>query len=290
MPGESLALTENGAEGQVSPECGQIEAGPEYGDTGDPAWIRPGLRERGARSGVDLYSSVGRWRERLYSDYRHPADVNPFIVGRVGLRLAVDKLWQELTLSDGDKSEVDPIPERDPIVLAMIATYEAMEWVHSLDDHLKADGRYEHASDIDPVFGGYVQGVIGARNASHHGLRRVLGVVTVARPIYAATGPLWVHTGTTGDVTDQSVRWLPTLPQRTEAKHADDTQPIYSARQLRAFEEQLAGREVRLTMRAAIAFFYFSLRGKEVPRDWTAAPSWHPPPMDPDGFSSQEKK
>lgn len=285
-------MTENSAEGEPGPEYGAIEVGPEYGDTGDPAWIRPRLREGGAVSGRDGYlPASGRWRERLYSDESHPADVNPFIVGRVGLRLAVDTLWRVLHSSEGQAEPATHLEaDRDPVVLAMVATYEAMEWVHSLDEHLRAEGRYERASDLDPVYGGYVDGVIGARNASHHGLRRVIGVMGVTRPTYAARGPLWVHTGTLNDIEYPSVRWLRTLPSRTEAKYVDDTTPIYSLRQLQEFEKHLSGREVGLTLRAAMGFFYYSLDGEGIPADWTAPSSWHPPPIDPAYLPSEEVK
>lgn len=254
--------------------------GPEWNDSGDPEWIEAELKEGGAYSGIDMYVPWGRWRERIFDDSSHPADANPLVLGRVGLRRATHAVSE--AQKDGGTPEDSSLPDQDPVVQALLATYEALEWIHSLDEHLKLDGRYGNAVDVDPLYGAYVEGAIGARNASHHGLRRVLSTIPVARPIYKAQGDRWVHTGAFHDQGPlPSLRWRRTLPPRMESGTPRDARIIYSERQLEAFHEHMAGREVTMTLYAVIAFFYLSIDGRPVPPEFLSAPSWHPPTIDP---------
>jgi len=179
-------------------------------------------------------------------------------------------------------------PSQDPIVKAIVAAYEALEWVHSLDEHLILDGKYSRASSLDPVNGPLVEGAIGARNASHHGLRRVIGIVHVARPIYAAIGARWVHQGTYADgESDLQIRWVRDLPMRIE-EGAEEVSAIRSTRQLQNFNEHLAGREVRHTFNAIAAFFFHSIMGRSAPPEMFFGPAAHPPPIDPDSVQVSE--
>ena len=106
-----------------------VEVGPEYEDSGDPAWVRPELREGGAFPG-DMYVAWGRWRERIYPDETAPEFRRPLEVGTAGLRNAVIRLGHASNPPRQTPDGPDSLP--DPLT-AITATYDALEWVHSID-------------------------------------------------------------------------------------------------------------------------------------------------------------
>lgn len=271
----------------MSKEPGAV--GPEFGESGDPAWGEAPLRDRGAYSEIDIYTGWGRWKERIYPSDPHAADSNPFALGRFGLQMASMRLHQALRPPEESAGEVDAKDlHHRRTTAAIVAVYDALEWVHSLHDHLIESGRYKRPADVDATYGPYVEGVIGARNASHHGLRRVVGFIDVARPIYAAKGTRWVHTGTYADRDpDRQLRWVETLPVRSETG-ADKTQALRYASQSSAFEQHLAGREVRNTFAAVNAFYFYALDGKEPPADHFFGPMINLPPIDPQSLKEQD--
>lgn len=266
-----------------------VIAGPEFNESGDPEWIEPEYREGGAFSG-DQYSNYGRWRERLFPIGDHAADSNPLHLGRVGLHQAMVRLHDAFSVIGGYAAAdvLNRLGGSDPTVLAIIATYDALEWVHSLDDHLKRTGRYKRATAIDQVHGPYVLGAVGARNASHHGLRRVVGVVDVPRAVYKAEGRRWVHTGTYNtQFTDIQVRWTEFLPLESGG---DSPNPLRYPDQEQAFRDYLAGRDVRNTFNSILTFFSYSLEGSTPDVSLIFGPAVNPPPIDPVSFSDPPPK
>jgi len=252
--------------------------------------------EGGAYTG-DIYSAYGRWKARHYPVDRHLADDNPLTVGRVGLRAAMGRIDEATRhVSEAARQEQSDAPEEhldttseqtpaandDPIVQTIVAVYDALEWIHSLDEHLKNDGRYKDATELDPVAGAFVEGAIGARNASHHGLRRVVGAVNVPASTYVAHGPLWVLSNEPGPVRHRfvQVRWVEDLPGRIEAKHAGKA-ALRIPDQLTAYQTHLAGREVRNTLLTCWGFFLYSVDGEEIPPEMVFSPGIYPPNIDP---------
>ncbi|GAA1437982.1 hypothetical protein GCM10009616_40640 [Microlunatus lacustris] len=150
--------------------------------TGDLTWIAPILRDGGGVQG-DHYISSGRVGERIFPSDRNPADWNHYVVGRIGLRHAWQRLWSATARNSFEPpaNEVDDPAGQDPLAQVIVALYEALEWIHSLHEHLHLDGKYSNPSDLDPIAGQTVSGLLGARNASHHGMRRVVGVAETRR-------------------------------------------------------------------------------------------------------------
>lgn len=257
--------------------------GPEYRDTGDPSWFEASLAPGGAFSG-DRYIGRGRWKDRIYPTGEHAADRNPLTVGHVGLRSAMTRLHAALYPSEATAPE--PVgaeagtPNADPTIRAMVAVYDALEWIHSLNEHLRLDGRYKRATDVDPWAGEFVLGAIGARNASHHGLRRVVGRVDVQWPVYVAEGTRWVHTGQLSDHAGIDVRWVEHLPPRPEESEVDKPALTYPS-QVDAFEKHLAGRDVYNTLTVCWAFFRFRVLGEPLPADMIWGPASRAPNIDP---------
>ncbi|MFE4948668.1 hypothetical protein ACFQ9V_01020 [Leifsonia sp. NPDC056665] len=196
--------------------------------------------------------------------------------------MAIDRLFRVLgalpaTLPDENNLK----PSETPTAQAIVAVFDALEWVHSLHDHLRSDGRYGRPSDLDEDLGNYVEGLIGARNASHHGLRRVVGFVPVAMSVYKVEGGRGVHTGSYAEASPLlQLRWLRFLPQRPEEIHQE--KPILRVTdQITAYEEHLAGRDVRNRFTAALAFFFDALEGRRSSPDTLHGPAENPPPIDP---------
>lgn len=232
-----------------------VAQGAEYQETGDPEWIDAGIGHPGALPG-DLWAMRGRWRERIYPTEKHLADVNQDVVCRVGLRQALDRLWDAVNVKDPNPTAFGGKANDDPTVVAMIATYDALEWIHSFDEYLRKEEKtYESPSKFDPVHGPYVEGALGARNASHHGVRRVVGLVDVQGPIYALDGRRWTRTGLLTPQSFAEVRWVEELPG----------EPLRSKVQQAAYSTYLAGRNVRNTFAALFGFFFFSVVGEAVP-------------------------
>lgn len=250
----------------------QVLAGPEYDETGDPQWIESPIHEGGAHPG-DRFVTLGRWRERIYPTGIHPADENQHTLCRAGLRQAVRRLFDVLNPTDAKPAQAGETVNDDATVKAILATYEALEWVHSFWEYMRDEEKlFAAATDIDPLYGPYVEGAVGARNASHHGVRRVVGIVPVEHPIYLLTGRRWIHARQMTSETYLQVRWVESLPG----------EPIRSANQNAAFIEHLAGREVRNTFNAISAFFFYSVRGEAAPYDMLFTPARNPPNTDPD--------
>lgn len=175
-----------------------VEVGPELEDSGDPQWIQPEYAAGGALPG-DGYLSYGRWRERIPPTATHPADLNPRTMCRAGLRQALRRLFEAMSLPHSTVAAAGPVDD-DPTVRAIIATYDALEWVHTFNEYARAASLYRNATDLDPVNGSFVEGAIGARNASHHGMRRVIGIVEVKGP----TTPLPRIGGSTPEHTEMT--------------------------------------------------------------------------------------
>lgn len=258
------------------------QVGPEFLDSGDPEWGEAPLREDGAFSGVDLYVGWGRWRERIYPSGTHPADSDPLALGRTGLRVAFAQL--HTALFPGNRADPQPGSATNDLLeattVAVQAVYEALEWAHSLHDYLVKNGRYSKPTEINAELGAYVAGALGARNASHHGLRRVVGFVDVPRPIYAARASRWVHTGTYADTAvDRQLRWVKKLPPP----------PLDHAWQEKAYEDHLAGREVRNTFAALLGFFIWVIDGHPVPSGLLYGPGNDWPPIGLRYLSDEER-
>lgn len=256
--------------------------GPDYADSGDPEWIEPEIKAGGALE-PDFYVGWGRWRARIFPPDDHISDNQPLALGLSGLAIAVTRLFEILgNLPSPLPDETGQNPGETPTVKAIVAVYDALEWVHSLNDHLTRAKTYQFASEIDAELGPYVEGLLAARNASHHGLRRVVGFVPVEMSIYKVHGNRWVHTGgyTDGAAITQ-LRWVRALPPRPEAGEQDRPVLRY-ADQIAAYVEHLAGRDVHNTFRAAGAFFFDAVRGRDVDPDTLYGPAHHPPPIDPD--------
>lgn len=260
-------------------ESSRIVSGPEFNDSGDPAWIEPPLAVGYALPG-DQYTGYGRWRERIFPTETHLADKNPLTIGRVGLRRALARLDE--VLSPSTQSPENPVtPNEDELVSAMVGLYDSLEWIHSLNEHVVKIGRYRNPSDLHAALGAMVNGAVAARNASHHGLRRVVGIVEVPRAIYQATTNRWVHTGTyDSSRPDLQVRWVEKLPMRSEPGE-DQVKALFSAKQERDFTEYLAGREVRHTIRLVFEFFLYTIDGKTAPPNLYFGPATNPPMIDP---------
>lgn len=254
-------------------------SGPDFNDSGDPEWIEPPLAVGYAYPG-DQYTGYGRWKERIFPTAAHLADKNPLTIGRVGLRRALSRLDEVLAPSTQNPGA--PVtPNNDELVSAMVGLYNALEWVHSLNEHVSKSGKYSDPSDLHSELGAMVNGVVAARNASHHGLRRVVGIVEVPRAIYQATATRWVHTGTYDESQpDLQVRWVEKLPMRSEPGE-DQTKALYSAKQEKDFIIHLGGREVRHTLRSVFEFFVYTIDGKTAPPGLYFGPASNPPMIDP---------
>lgn len=258
-----------------------VVRGPESPSTGDPEWIEPVLAEGGAINRDRLYA-FGRWKARYYPTDKHLADDNPLTMGRVGLRAAMARLGETVSaarqaMADGPVEEpgVDEPVNEDPTVKIIVAVYDALEWIHSLDEHMKREGKYENATDLDAVLGAYVEGAIGARNASHHGLRRVVGAVRVPPASYVAVRERWVLDEVDGlEASVVQVRWVEKLPLRIEAKEAGKSGALRRPEQEAAYEEHLAGREVLNTLMRCWAFFLHTVVDQPVPPSMLEA--WGP--------------
>lgn len=242
------------------------------------------MKPGGAYPG-DIYVAPGRWRERLAPPNPSSFDDTPLTVGRSGLASALSRLRGALYPMVAPGQSRTQQQSDQALLSAVTATYDALEWVHSLDEHLRVSGRYTTALSEDPTCGGFVEGAIGARNASHHGLRRVVGFVDVPSPKYVAEGRRWTHTGeydSTWSVAQ--VRWVSQLPLRTEPKETGKS-ALRWTKQEQSFIEHLAGRDVRNTFNALTAFFFYALDGKPLPSDLFFGPATSPPPIDPDSLS-----
>ncbi len=230
----------------------------------------------------DLYMGWGRWRARIFPSDDHVSDNQPLALGLSGLAVAVTRLFEILAnLPSPLPDENGQNPGGTPTVKAIVAVYDALEWVHSLNDHLTSANAYRPASEIDAELGPYVEGLLAARNASHHGLRRVVGFVPVEMSIYKVHGNRWIHTGTYTDGSAiTQLRWVRALPPRPEPGEQDKPVLRY-ADQIAAYVEHLAGRDVHNTFRAAGAFFFDAVRGRDADPDTLYGPAHHPPPIDP---------
>lgn len=255
--------------------------GPEFDESGDPTWIEPEIQVGGALEG-DSYTGWGRWRARIYPPSAHISDSNPLTIGRVGLWTAVNRVSQVLnSLATSLPDEEAMKPSESPTLQAVVAVADALEWVHSLHDHLTYKGEYRRPSELDAELGPYIEGLIGARNASHHGLRRVVGFVTVPMSVYAVKGRRWVHTGTYAETAPSlQLRWIQSLPPRSERRERGKPALRY-ADQIDAFERNLAGRDVRNTFNASIAFFFSAIAQQTWSPDTLYGPAAAPPPIDP---------
>jgi len=247
--------------------------GPDYEDTGDPSWIEPQQAVGGMLSG-DLFSPYGRWRERIYE----PREADPptsFGIGLMGLVAALERLFAAVVIDAADPATQDSEPVnagRQRRITAIAAAYDALEWTHSLDELCRRAGKYQRAPDLDPVGGPIVLGAIGARNASHHGLRQVVDIVDVARPLYEATGNRLVRSPRLSEsMVTKQVRWVENLP----------LPPLNVPSQESAYLEHLAGREVRNTFILIRNFFFASVLERDDQRAplFTAASA--PPHIDP---------
>ena len=265
-----------------------IVLGPEDPESGDPLWIEPEYAEGGAHTGDGLIA-YGRWKARYFPTDRHLADDHAFTMGRVGLRAAMTRLAEAVgrvreAMADGPVAPPGPDEpvNDDPIVQMIVAVYDALEWIHSLDEHLRQDGAYKRATEKDPVIGAFVEGAIGARNASHHGLRRVVGAVRVPASAYVAVRDRWVLDDRHGLEREiVQVRWVEKLPLRTEAKHAGTDSALRIPEQEGAYEQHLAGREVQNTLLTCWVFFRFTVMGEPVPPGIFITPGLYPPNIDP---------
>lgn len=149
-------------------------------------------------------------------------------------------------------------------IATVSATYDALEWIHSVDEHYRQDAVYSSPTDIDSEAGGFILGALGARNASHHGLRQVVEYVEVERPLYAARNYRWEHTGMYApDTTDSQLRWIRELPLRQEVN--GDPGTIRSRRLEQAFLNRLSGREVRNSLAMVSEFLFFTARNRPLP-------------------------
>lgn len=223
-----------------------------------------------------MYSAWGRWKERIYPTGQHPADLNQQTMCRAGLRsayLRFSAIMGELNTT------LDPTQpaQNDATARAIIATYDVLEWVHTFNEYLIAEGKYRTATDIDAVHGPYVQGAIGARNASHHGIRRVVGIVEVPRSSYELQGKRWVYLEDAGVESEHAlvpqVRWVQTLPPP----------PLRFTLQTETFEKYLAGREVWNTFSSIVAFLFYRVDGETPPNDLLFGPAPHAPNIAPNG-------
>lgn len=243
----------------------------EHGETGDPEWIEPEVKVGGALS-QDVFLGSGRWRERIAPTGSHPADKNQRQLCLLGLKNAIDRLGEAMSALSQPSTSPAAGPNTDETVRGTLATYDALEWVHSFDELLRNEHSYKNASNLDPVLGSYVEGAIGARNAFHHGARRVVGIVSVEPVVYLVQGRRWVYADTPGlGVGNEylQLRWVAQLPGP----------PIRSTVLNQAFLNHLAARDVRNTFNAIWGFFGFSIVGQSHPTDhfWTSAT--HPPPL-----------
>jgi hypothetical protein len=273
---------------EIYTPCVTYARGPEYEDSGDPQWIEPEIREGGALE-PDAYIGWGRWRARIFPPDVNVADSNPLVLGRHGLMVAVDRLFQALSTMPATLPVESTLPPSEsPTAKAIVAVFDALEWVHSLHDHLESNV-YTTPSAMDPEIGPYVEGLLAARNASHHGLRRVVGFTPVAMSVYKVDGGRWVHSGEYMDRPTVQLRWVRDLPPRSEAKESDRA-VLRSSTQIANYSQHLAGRDVRNTFLAARAFFFNSISGLLVPPDALYGPAEHPPPIDPAVVVRSDKK
>jgi hypothetical protein len=257
--------------------------GPEYEGSGDPVWIEVPLSEGGALNEVDSYVPYGRWRERIVPELSTPA-VSAGQVGLYGLTLALQRLWKAVTPdTQGQGEEVakeSPEDTRDRHATAVASVYDALEWIHSLDEHFRLAGRYRSAIDLDVSSGEFVMAALGARNACHHGLRQVVGYVDVARPIYVARNFRWEHSGEySEDVHDTQLRWVMKLPEREEAHAEGGT--IRSPVLENAFEKHFAGREVRNCIAIVGDFFFCTVLNRAINRSSIFTPADNVVTIDP---------
>lgn len=241
--------------------------GPEFGDSGDPQWIEPRLDGGFALPG-DLYLAFSRWKDRIYPSVEHPAEHNPVTLARTGFRAAFDRFYEmQRTLPESLEGEADLVPRESPTLRALVAVQDVLEWTHSLFELHRSE--FPIPSDADAVFGPFVTGALGARNAAHHSLRRIVGLAKVPPAIYVVDGPRWVHSGTYAE--DQqfvSVRWV-----------EDVTPDIRLPYQRSAYLSHLAGRDVRNTLNGIFGFFFYTVEGNSPPRDLIMNAAHHPPPI-----------
>jgi len=250
-----------------------LEVGP-ANDEGDPAWIRPALKEGGARPN-DEFHSYGRLRARLYPPTTHPMRTNPMPMIRHGYRLAIERwnatvadLPEDLAAEEGLALDA----QTSPSALVVIATHDVLEWVHSMHDFLRASGVYSDRltpSEVDSELGPYVDGLLAARIALHHQFTPVVGLVPVESVRYRPEGDRWVLQGLSDSPPRLQVRWSETIPE------------INSTRQRQAFLEYLAGRHAGDTFEMATHYFWTQMGSPPEVPFVESGPADHPPPIDP---------
>jgi hypothetical protein len=251
----------------LTPDNRIFPHGPDFEETGDPEWIEPRIAEGFARDG-DFYTARSRWKERIYPSASHPAELNPIPLARAGFRSAFQrflKMAGDLPESLEGEEELEPF--ESPTVAALVAVQDVLEWTHTLHEIYRV--QFPRPTDADPVFGPFVTGALGARNAAHHDSRRVVGLVTVAPALYTVNGFRWVHTGTYPEGNEfVSVRWVEDL-----------TSSIRLPYQREAYLSHLAGRDVHNTLNGIAGFYLYTVNGAEPPADLLLGPAHHPPPI-----------
>lgn len=250
---------------------GELEDVATWG-TSDPPRIIPAEGVGGGAFPGDFFMGRGRYRDRIYppEDRTYSGDTE-VSRGEQGLHLAITRA-QEAAQFEGIQSIDGARPSHEHA--AQVATYEVLEWAHSLHEYYQRLGTYEDPVELHPDVGSFVEAAIAARNASHHGLRRVVGIAAVSLPIYLATevGD-WKHTGQFTEASHPSLRWRRELPPP----------PLRSARLQALYADLLAGTDVRLAFRMLARFFFYLAPGREMP-PYVEHVGWNAPGIDLAGW------
>lgn len=197
----------------------------------------------------DPFAALDSWSEKRPPTDHHPFDVDPLRLGRTGFAVAYNRLHEELsTLGNEEPKFGRPEVRRAITSRTMLALYELLEWSHSIHDLLREtrpDYRAKFPGETDHDYGRFVEGALGARNAVHHGLRRLAGYVEHRMPVVDGIYPF--------PPVVRHLRWVSSLPAQQED----------NARFREAFNQHLAGTDVRTTFRIANAYFSRVIDGRD---------------------------
>lgn len=206
----------------------------------------------------DPFESVDSWREVRPPNDKHPFDVDPTSLGRTGFAVAYQRFEEALEPRGNEEFKTSrPDVLKWITAQATFAVYEALEWTHSLHDTLRSTSGNGYDEDVwpsqrDPELGPLVEGALGARNAIHHGLRRVVGYIVQPLPLVDGVAP---HPATV-----RHLRWVEEVPIPTR-----DGKPVQRGKDARrfadAFNDHVRGLDVRNTLRAINAYFARAIDG-----------------------------
>lgn len=237
-------------------------------ESSDPLRLSPVPGVGGGAFPGDFFTGRGRYRDRIYppDDRTYEADTE-LGRGEHGLHLAIVRAEKAADF-EGVRSIDEARPSHEHA--AQVATYEVLEWAHSLHDYYRERETYEDPTALHSDIGSFVEATMGARNASHHGLRRVVGIAATSQPIYVATemGD-WKHTGRYTEPNRPSLRWRRELPPPA----------LQSQRLQKLYTNFLAGTDVRLTFRMLARFFFYVVPGKDLP-PYVEHVGWNAPEID----------